>query len=55
MAFFRRLVLALPHLESAWDDIYALVMLALIPLIGYYNGAIRLTATCPGMGFRLSD
>ncbi len=47
MALFRRLVLKPSHLESRWDDIYALIMLALIPLMGYINGALRLTATAP--------
>ncbi|MFN2146330.1 MAG: respiratory nitrate reductase subunit gamma [Anaerolineales bacterium] len=47
MALFRRLVLKPSHLESRWDDIYALIMLALIPLLGYINGALRLTATAP--------
>lgn len=47
MALIRRLVLKPSYLESRWDDFYALIMLSLIPLLGYLNGALRLTATSP--------
>jgi len=47
MALFRRLVLKPSYLESRWDDYFALIMLALIPLLGYINEALRITATIP--------
>ncbi len=45
MAFFRRLVLRPKTLESRWDDYYALIMLTLIPLLGFTMEATRLLAT----------
>lgn len=45
MAFFRRIVLRPKTLESRWDDYYALIMLTLIPLIGFTLEATRLLAT----------
>jgi Fe-S oxidoreductase/nitrate reductase gamma subunit len=47
LALFRRLVLRPKTLESHWDDYYALVMLALIPLLGFTMEATRLLATQP--------
>ena len=47
MALVRRLVIRPSYLESRWDDYFALVMLALIPILGYVNGAMRITATQP--------
>lgn len=47
LAFIRRLILRPQYLESRWDDFYALTILALIPLMGYANEAIRITATAP--------
>jgi len=45
MAFFRRLVLRPKTLESRWDDYYALILLALIPLLGFTMEGTRLLAT----------
>ncbi len=45
LAFFRRLVLRPKTLESRWDDYYALIMLALIPLLGFTMEGTRLLAT----------
>jgi len=45
MAFFRRLVLKPKTLENRWDDYYALIMLTLIPLLGFTLEATRLLAT----------
>jgi Fe-S oxidoreductase/nitrate reductase gamma subunit len=45
MAFFRRLVLRPKSLESRWDDYYALILLTLIPLLGFTMEATRLLAT----------
>ena len=45
MAFFRRLVLKPKTLENRWDDYYALILLALIPLLGFTMEGTRLLAT----------
>jgi Fe-S oxidoreductase/nitrate reductase gamma subunit len=47
MALFRRLVLRPKYLESRWDDYYALIMLLLIPLLGFFTEATRLLAANP--------
>jgi len=47
MALFRRLVLRPKFLDSRWDDYYAILVLALIPLVGYVNEALRIIATAP--------
>jgi Fe-S oxidoreductase/nitrate reductase gamma subunit len=47
LALFRRLILRPKTLESHWDDYYALIMLALIPLLGFTMEATRLIATHP--------
>jgi Fe-S oxidoreductase/nitrate reductase gamma subunit len=47
MALFRRLALKPKSLETRWDDIYALVMLLLIALVGFTNEGIRLLVTNP--------
>lgn len=47
MAAIRRLFLKPKSLESRWDDFYALIILALIPLIGYINEGVRIIATAP--------
>jgi Fe-S oxidoreductase/nitrate reductase gamma subunit len=52
MATVRRLFLRPNYLESRWDDYYALIILALIPLMGYINEATRITATNPDWASR---
>ncbi len=47
MAAFRRFILRPKTLETRWDDVYALGLLALIPLIGYGTEAIRLLSVSP--------
>lgn len=47
MALFRRLVLRPKTLETRWDDIYALVLLALIPLAGFIMESLRLLSANP--------
>lgn len=47
MALFRRLVLRPKTQETSWDDYYALIMLALIPLAGFTVEATRLVSTSP--------
>lgn len=50
MAAFRRVVLRPNTLETQWDDIYALLMLALIPIAGFTLEALRLIGTNPDWG-----
>ncbi len=45
LAFFRRLVIRPKSLENRWDDYYALIMLTLIPLLGFSMEGTRLLAT----------
>jgi Fe-S oxidoreductase len=47
LAAIRRLVIRPKSLESHWDDYYALVMLTLIPLVGFTMEAMRLIAASP--------
>ncbi len=47
MAWIRRLVLRPKTLESRWDDWYALILLTLIPAIGFNLEGLRLLATNP--------
>jgi Fe-S oxidoreductase len=47
MALFRRLVMRPKTLGSSWDDYYALILLALIPLIGFTTEGTRLLAASP--------
>lgn len=47
MAFFRRLVLRPKTLENRWDDYYALILLTLIPLVGFTTEAMRLLSAAP--------
>ncbi len=47
MAAFRRAVLRPKALETRWDDIYAIVLLLVIPLLGFSTEALRLLAVAP--------
>jgi Fe-S oxidoreductase/nitrate reductase gamma subunit len=47
MAAFRRLALRPKALETHWDDWYALILLALIPIAGFTTEATRLLAAQP--------
>ncbi len=47
MATYRRLVMKPKYLQSTWEDYYPIIMLALIPLLGYVNEGVRLLATVP--------
>lgn len=47
MALIRRLIVRPAYLKTRWDDYYALGILSLIPLMGYVNEAIRITASNP--------
>ncbi|MEA3349373.1 MAG: heterodisulfide reductase-related iron-sulfur binding cluster, partial [Chloroflexota bacterium] len=48
IALIRRLVARPKYLESRWDDYYALIMLSLIPLVGFTTEGMRLIASAPG-------
>lgn len=47
LALVRRLVLKPSYLGSKWDDYYALVMLLLITIVGFFNESMRLIAAAP--------
>ena len=47
MAALRRIVLRPKSLENRWDDYYALVLLALLPLMGFLLEGSRLLAAAP--------
>ena len=47
MALFRRLVLRPEVQETSWDDYYALIMLALIPIVGFTVEATRFVSISP--------
>ena len=47
LALFRRFVLRPKTLETRWDDAYALILLAFIPLFGFTTESLRLLATNP--------
>lgn len=47
MAAFRRYVLRPKTLVTKWDDTYVLVLLALIPIVGFTNESMRLVASSP--------
>ncbi len=47
MAAFRRYILRPKTLETKWDDTFALILLALIPIVGFTNESMRLVASSP--------
>lgn len=47
MAFYRRIAMHPKTLETRWDDIYALVLLTLIPIAGFSLEGMRLLAAAP--------
>lgn len=47
MAAYRRYAQRPKMLETRWDDTYALIILAVIPLVGYGTEALRFVATAP--------
>jgi Fe-S oxidoreductase/nitrate reductase gamma subunit len=47
MALFRRLVLRPEALPSTWDDWYSLLLLLLIPTLGYITEGLRLLSVSP--------
>lgn len=47
MAFYRRIAMHPKTLETRWDDIYALVLLTLIPIAGFSLEGMRLLSAAP--------
>ncbi|MBC8496147.1 MAG: 4Fe-4S dicluster domain-containing protein [Anaerolineales bacterium] len=47
MAAFRRLVLRPKSLPTQWDDYYALIMLTLLPIAGFFTESMRLITAAP--------
>jgi len=47
MALYRRLVLRPASLPTHWDDLYALVLLLIIPLAGFTTEGLRILAISP--------
>lgn len=47
MALIRRLFIRPDFMENSWDDIFALVILALIPLVGFFTEGLRIFAWDP--------
>jgi len=47
MAAFRRVILRPGSLDSNWDDYYALIILALIPIVGFTTEGLRLVSSAP--------
>jgi len=42
MALVRRLAIRPKFMENSWDDIYALILLACIPLVGFFTEGLRI-------------
>ncbi len=47
MAFIRRIFMRPKTLETRWDDIYALVLLTIIPIVGFSLEGMRLLSASP--------
>lgn len=47
MALIRRLIIKPEFMENSWDDFYALILLALIPIVGYFTEGLRLLVWRP--------
>ena len=47
MALFRRLVLRPASLPTHWDDLFALALLLIIPLVGFTTEGLRILAVSP--------
>lgn len=47
MAAIRRLVMRPKSLPTAWDDYYALAILALLPIAGFFTESMRLISSAP--------
>jgi Fe-S oxidoreductase/nitrate reductase gamma subunit len=47
MAIFRRLVLRPDYLKTSGEDYFVLIFLTFVPILGYFNEAVRLVAVSP--------
>lgn len=47
MAMIRRYIIRPKTLVTKWDDTFALILLALIPIVGFTNESMRLVASSP--------
>jgi len=47
MAMIRRFIIRPDYMENSWDDIYALILLACIPLVGFFTEGLRILAWNP--------
>lgn len=47
LAAFRRFVLRPKYLQTQWDDAYVLIMIGIIPILGYINEGTRIIAAQP--------
>ena len=47
MALIRRLIIKPDFMENSWDDYYALILLALIPIVGYLTEGLRIMVWQP--------
>jgi len=47
MALIRRFIIRPDFMENSWDDVYALILLSLIPLIGFFTEGLRILAWNP--------
>jgi Fe-S oxidoreductase/nitrate reductase gamma subunit len=50
LALIRRLIIRPGYLKNAWDDYYALILLALIPIVGFFTESLRLYVLQPTWG-----
>lgn len=50
MAAVRRSVLRPSYMETSWDDIYALVLLFLLPAVGFFTEGLRMLSFSPAWG-----
>jgi len=47
MALIRRWIIKPAFMENSWDDLYALILLALIPIVGFLQEGLRLHTLAP--------
>ncbi|MFL7812844.1 MAG: heterodisulfide reductase-related iron-sulfur binding cluster [Anaerolineales bacterium] len=50
MALIRRWIIRPKFMETSWDDLFALIMLALIPLVGFATEGLRIYIFNPAWG-----
>ena len=50
MALIRRLIIRPSFMENSWDDIYALILLIFIPIVGFVTEGVRILIWKPDWG-----